>query len=43
MNEALKPLVLIVDDEPQIRRLLRVTLEANGPINLGSPLWGHRF
>ena len=28
MNE--KPLVLIVDDEPQIRRLLTVTLEANG-------------
>ena len=27
MNE--KPLVLIVDDEPQIRRLLTVTLEAN--------------
>ena len=25
-----KPLVLIVDDEPQIRRLLTVTLEANG-------------
>lgn len=24
------PLVLIIDDEPQIRRLLRVTLEANG-------------
>jgi two-component system, OmpR family, KDP operon response regulator KdpE len=24
-----KPLVLIVDDEPQIRRLLTVTLEAN--------------
>jgi two-component system, OmpR family, KDP operon response regulator KdpE len=30
MSEALKPLVLIVDDEPQIRRLLTVTLEANG-------------
>jgi len=28
MNE--KPLVLIVDDEPQIRRLLTVSLEANG-------------
>lgn len=28
MND--KPLVLIVDDEPQIRRLLTVTLEANG-------------
>lgn len=26
----LKPRVLIIDDEPQIRRLLRVTLEANG-------------
>ena len=25
----LKPLILIVDDEPQIRRLLTVTLEAN--------------
>jgi len=24
------PVVLIIDDEPQIRRLLRVTLEANG-------------
>jgi len=28
MND--KPLVLIVDDEPQIRRLLTITLEANG-------------
>jgi len=26
----LLPVVLIIDDEPQIRRLLRVTLEANG-------------
>jgi len=26
----LKPLILIVDDEPQIRRLLTITLEANG-------------
>jgi two-component system KDP operon response regulator KdpE len=26
----LKPVVLVIDDEPQIRRLLRVTLEANG-------------
>jgi two-component system KDP operon response regulator KdpE len=26
----LSPLVLVIDDEPQIRRLLRVTLEANG-------------
>lgn len=25
-----KPTVLVVDDEAQIRRLLRVTLEANG-------------
>jgi two-component system KDP operon response regulator KdpE len=25
----LKPVVLVIDDEPQIRRLLRVTLEAN--------------
>lgn len=24
------PLILVIDDEPQIRRLLRVTLEANG-------------
>ena len=30
MSDAIKPLVLIVDDEPQIQRLLRVTLEANG-------------
>jgi two-component system KDP operon response regulator KdpE len=30
MNAPLKPLVLVVDDEPQIRRLLAVTLEANG-------------
>jgi two-component system KDP operon response regulator KdpE len=30
MSDALKPLVLVVDDEPQIQRLLRVTLEANG-------------
>ena len=30
MSDALKPLILIVDDEPQIRRLLTVTLEANG-------------
>jgi two-component system KDP operon response regulator KdpE len=30
MTENLKPLVLIVDDEPQIRRLLTVTLEAGG-------------
>ena len=30
MTENLKPLVLVVDDEPQIRRLLNVTLEANG-------------
>jgi two-component system KDP operon response regulator KdpE len=30
MSETPKPLVLIVDDEPQIRRLLTVTLEANG-------------
>lgn len=26
----LNPLVLVIEDEPQIRRLLRVTLEANG-------------
>lgn len=30
MSETPKPLILIVDDEPQIRRLLTVTLEANG-------------
>jgi two-component system KDP operon response regulator KdpE len=30
MSETPKPLVLIVDDEPQIRRLITVTLEANG-------------
>lgn len=30
MSDALKPLILIVDDEPQIRRLLTVALEANG-------------
>ena len=30
MTDAIKPLILIVDDEPQIRRLLTVTLEANG-------------
>ena len=26
----LRPIALVIDDEPQIRRLLRVTLEANG-------------
>jgi two-component system KDP operon response regulator KdpE len=30
MSETLKPLVLVIDDEPQIRRLLAVALEANG-------------
>ena len=32
MSESIKikPVVLVIDDEPQIRRLLRVTLEANG-------------
>jgi two-component system KDP operon response regulator KdpE len=29
MSQPNKPLVLVVDDEPQIRRLLTVTLEAN--------------
>ena len=29
-NPTPAPVVLVVDDEPQIRRLLRVTLEANG-------------
>src|SRR5689334_11455018 len=26
----IKPVTLVIDDEPQIRRLLRVTLESNG-------------
>ena len=30
MSQANKMLVLVIDDEPQIRRLLTVTLEANG-------------
>jgi two-component system KDP operon response regulator KdpE len=30
MSNANQPLVLVVDDEPQIRRLLALTLEANG-------------
>jgi len=30
MSEALKPMALIIDDEVQIRRLLRVCLEGNG-------------
>jgi two-component system, OmpR family, KDP operon response regulator KdpE len=30
MSDTPKPLILIVDDEPQIRRLLAVALEANG-------------
>ena len=30
MSATPKPLVLLIDDEPQIRRLLNVTLEANG-------------
>src|SRR6266853_5319577 len=30
MSDANKPLVLIIDDEPQIRRLLHATLEVNG-------------
>lgn len=30
MSDRLRPIVLIVDDEVQIRRLLRVCLEANG-------------
>lgn len=30
MSTSLHPIALVVDDEPQIRRLLRVTLEANG-------------
>jgi two-component system, OmpR family, KDP operon response regulator KdpE len=30
MPSQISPLALVIDDEPQIRRLLRVTLEANG-------------
>lgn len=30
MSEPEKTIALVIDDEPQIRRLLRVTLEANG-------------
>lgn len=30
MTTTLKPSVLVIDDEPQIRRLLQITLEANG-------------
>ena len=30
MNDTPKPLILIVDDEPQMRRLLTISLEANG-------------
>lgn len=30
MTAAVKPSVLVIDDEPQIRRLLHITLEANG-------------
>ena len=30
MSADTKPLVIVIDDEPQIRRLLTVTLEANG-------------
>ena len=29
-TEKIKPVTLVIDDEPQIRRLLRVTLEASG-------------
>jgi len=29
-NSSALPIALVIDDEPQIRRLLRVTLEANG-------------
>src|SRR5882757_3388947 len=29
-SEKVKTITLVIDDEPQIRRLLRVTLEANG-------------
>jgi two-component system KDP operon response regulator KdpE len=30
MSNTISPVALIIDDEPQIRRLLRVTLEGNG-------------
>jgi two-component system KDP operon response regulator KdpE len=30
MSPSAKPAVLVIDDEPQIRRLLQITLEANG-------------
>jgi len=30
MSDKLKPIALVIDDEPQMRRLLRVTLESNG-------------
>ena len=29
-NPTASPVALVIDDEPQIRRLLRVTLETNG-------------
>jgi two-component system KDP operon response regulator KdpE len=38
MSDANKPLALVIDDEPQIRRLLTVTLEANGYRVLGAAL-----
>jgi two-component system KDP operon response regulator KdpE len=37
MSDAIKPLVLIIDDEPQIRRLLQATLEVNGFRVLAAP------
>ena len=30
MTMSIKPSILVIDDEPQIRRLLQITLEANG-------------
>ena len=45
MSETNKPLVLVIDDEPQIRRLLTVTLEANtyGVLSANSGMEGLVF
>jgi two-component system KDP operon response regulator KdpE len=40
MSDTPKPLILIVDDEPQIRRLLTISLEANG-YRVASAFTGH--
>ena len=29
-DEPLEPIIVVIDDEAQLRRLLRITLEANG-------------